>query len=61
MLRLALAPGAPPGRDLPRLLYYDHLDHLDAATWLGFERALVVRDRRATYCCSCLSGQFRLT
>ena len=46
MLRLTLAPAVAPGRDLPRILYYAPLAHLDQAAWLGFERALVVQDRR---------------
>lgn len=46
MLRVTLARAVAPGRDLPRVIYYDYLDHLDKAAWLGFEHALVVRDRR---------------
>ena len=48
MLRLALAPGVAPGRDLPRVLFANQLEHLDKAAWLGLAAALVIKDRHAT-------------
>ena len=45
MLKLVLASAVLPGRDLPKLIFYEHLSHLSRDTWLGFERALVVHNR----------------
>ena len=45
MLRVALAPGVAPARDLPRVLFAEQLEHLDRAAWLGFPTALVIHDR----------------
>ena len=45
MLKLVLAGAVLPGRDLPKLIFYEHLSHLSRDTWLGFERALVVHNR----------------
>ena len=45
MLKLVLASAVSPGRDLPKLIFYEHLSHLSRDTWLGFERALVVHNR----------------
>lgn len=49
MLRLALAPGLAPGRDLPRTLFANQLEHLDKAAWLGLANALVVNDRQGAH------------
>lgn len=55
MLKLSLSAALPPRRDLPRILFYDQLDHMDKAAWLGLETALVVNDRSAlcTVCLCC--------
>ena len=45
MLRLALAPGVRGGAGLPRLLFMDDLEGLNATAWLGFERVLLVQNR----------------
>lgn len=45
MIKLALAPALPPGKDIPRLLFYEQLDHMDKASWLGLEAAIVAHDR----------------
>ena len=45
MLKLALAPALPPDKDIPRILFYEELDHMDKTSWLGFETALVATDR----------------
>lgn len=47
LVRLALAPGLPPGVDLPVVLFYDELEHLNSTVWLGFERILYIQDRSA--------------
>lgn len=47
LVRLALAPGLPPGMDLPVVLFYDELEHLNSTVWLGFERILYIQDRSA--------------
>lgn len=45
MLRLALRPGLKSPRALPRVLFFDELESLNATSWLGFERVLVVHSR----------------
>ena len=45
MLKLVLASAVPPGRDLPRIIFSEHLSHLSRDTWLGFETAIVVHTR----------------
>ncbi|BDA48143.1 hypothetical protein COCOBI_11-4020 [Coccomyxa sp. Obi] len=45
MVKLAVAPALPPGKDIPRILFYDDLDHMDKASWLVLEAALVATDR----------------
>ncbi len=45
MVKLAVAPGLPPDKDIPRILFYEELDHMDKASWLGLEAALVATDR----------------
>lgn len=45
MLRLALRPGLASPRALPRLLFADDLEALNATAWLGFERVLYVHNR----------------
>ncbi|CAK0784873.1 hypothetical protein CVIRNUC_008078 [Coccomyxa viridis] len=47
MLKLVLASAVPPGRDLPRVIFSEHLSHLPRDTWLGFEAAVVVHTRYA--------------
>ncbi|KAL4433026.1 hypothetical protein ABPG77_006453 [Micractinium sp. CCAP 211/92] len=47
MLRLALRPGLRSPRALPRVLFFDELESLNATSWLGFERVLVVHSRYA--------------
>ena len=48
MLKLVLASAVPPGRDLPRIIFSEHLSHLSRDTWLGFETTVVVHTRYAT-------------
>ncbi|EFN55147.1 hypothetical protein CHLNCDRAFT_134237 [Chlorella variabilis] len=45
MLRLTLRPGLKEGQALPRLLFFDELASLNATSWLGFERVLLVHNR----------------
>lgn len=45
MLRISLAPGLPPGLDLPQILCYDELETMDTRMWLGMENVLIVNDR----------------
>lgn len=45
MVKLAVAPALPPDRDIPRILFYEELDHMDKASWLVLEAALVATDR----------------
>ncbi|KAK9806815.1 hypothetical protein WJX72_003692 [[Myrmecia] bisecta] len=45
MLKLTVEPALPPGLEMPRLLFYDELEVLDKAMWLGFQNALVINDR----------------
>lgn len=45
MLRLALRPGLASPRALPRLLFADELERLNATAWLAFERVLMVHNR----------------
>lgn len=47
MLRLALRPGLASPRSLPRLLFADELERLNATAWLAFERVLAPQNRRA--------------
>ena len=47
MLKLVLASAVPPGRDLPKIIFSEHLSHLSRDTWLGFETAIVVHTRYA--------------
>ena len=67
LLRLTLKPGLREGQALPRLLFFDELASLNATSWLGFERVLLVHNRWAGWerangifpsrslagCCSC--------
>jgi hypothetical protein len=45
MLRLALRPGLEAGASLPRMLFFNELEALNATSWLGFERVLLVHNR----------------
>lgn len=45
MLRLALRPGMEAGASLPRMLFFGDLEALNATSWLGFERVLLVHNR----------------
>lgn len=45
MLRLALRPGLPSPRALPRMLFADELESLDPTAWLALERVLLVHTR----------------
>ena len=56
MLKLVLASAVPPGRDLPRIIFSEHLSHLSRNTWLGFEKAVVVHTRYATLAMSSLNS-----
>jgi hypothetical protein len=47
MIKLAVAPALPPDKDMPRILFYEELDHMDKASWLGLETVLVATDRCA--------------
>ena len=44
MLKLTLKPGLR-GRAMPRVLFFDELEALNATAWLGFQRVLMVRTR----------------
>ncbi len=50
MVKLAVAPALPPDKDIPRILFYEDLDHMVKASWLVLEAALVATDR-----CSCVA------
>ncbi len=59
MIKLALAPALPPNKDMPRILFYEELDHMDKASWLGLEAVLVATDRYSGHAplvqqCTCL-------
>lgn len=59
MIKLALAPALPPNKDMPRILFYEELDHMDKASWLGLEAVLVATDRYSRHAalvrqCTCL-------
>ena len=63
MLKLVLASAVPPGRDLPRIIFSEHLSHLSRDTWLGFETAIVAHTRYATIGkailnCMCIAQSF---
>lgn len=45
LIRLAVAPALAPGQPPPALLFWEDLEGLDTATWLGFERALRIYSR----------------
>ncbi|KAL4858773.1 Translation initiation factor IF-2 [Chlorella vulgaris] len=45
MLRLTLQPGLEEGAALPRMLFFNELEALNATSWLGFERVLLVHNR----------------
>jgi len=47
VLRLAVAGAVRPPRALPPVLFYDELAALPGDAWLGFQAALLARDRRA--------------
>ncbi len=47
VLKLALAPGLPPGVDLPRVVYMEDLEHVELKRWMCFGAALSVTDRCA--------------
>lgn len=68
MLRLALRPGLATPRSLPRLLFADELEALNATAWLAFERVLLVHNRCVSGvwgwgrggCCGCFCCYCRL-
>lgn len=45
MLRLVLRPGLKAARAMPRVLFFDELEALNATSWLNFERVLMVHSR----------------
>jgi len=45
VLKLALAPGMPPGVDLPRVVYMEDLEHVRLKRWMCLGAALTVTDR----------------
>jgi len=45
MMKLAVAPGAAPGAELPRTIFYDDFGQLNRREWLCIQRAVLLNDR----------------
>lgn len=45
MLQLTLAPACPPGREFPRLVFFEELEYMDQGLWINYQHAMGLADR----------------